>query len=175
MKKLFKCALILILSVAAVGTVMADEIKIGYVDLQEALNNSDAGKKAREVFKGEVERLQRELDRQQAELKKLKDELEKRGLLLSEETRVRKEKEYQDRLKQFQRFYEDSQDQLQQKDAQLTRKILIELRKVIASLGREDGYTIILEKGESNILYATDSIDLTAEVVRRYNESRKQP
>ena len=84
-------------------------------------------------------------------------------------------KEYQDRLKQFQRFYEDSQDQLQQKDAQLTRKILIELRKVIASLGREDGYTIILEKGESNILYATDSIDLTAEVVRRYNESRKQP
>jgi len=153
---------------------IADKIiKIGYVDMQEALNVSEAGKKAKDVFKGEVDRMQKDLDKQQADLKKMNEELEKQAFLLSEETRAKKEKEYQEKLKNFKRFYQDSQEKLQEKDAQLTRKIIIDLRKIIEEMGSAQGYTLIFEKNESSLLYADKGVDLTNEVVKKYNAKKK--
>ena len=173
MKRYFSVVVISILLGTASLTSAESAMKIGYVDMQAALNVADAGKKAKEVFKVEVDRLQRDLDKQQEELKKMNEELEKQAFLLSDETRGKKEKVYQEKLKNFKRFYQDSQEKLQEKDAQLTRKIIIDLRKVIADMGAEKGYTLILEKNESNLLYAEKNIDLTDEVVKRYNGKSK--
>ena len=173
MKKILGAALFTLIVASASHTIAAEEVKIGYVDLQEALNSSDSGKKAKEVFKGEVDRLQRILKRQEEELKSMKDELEKQALLLSTDVRRNREREYQETLKKFQRFYQDSQEDLKSKDAQLTKMILIDLRDVILKMGEEEGYTIILEKNESSILYAPKTVDLTSEVIKRLNEGRK--
>lgn len=173
MKKFFSIVIVPFLIVTASNASAEKALKIGYVDMQEALNVSDAGKKAKDVFKGEVERLQKDLDKQQEELKKMNEELEKQAFLLSEETRAKKEKEYQEKLKNFKRFYQDSQEKLQEKDGQLTRKIIIDLRKVIEEMGAEQGYTLIFEKNESSLLYADKGVDLTNEVVKRYNGKSK--
>lgn len=149
------------------------DVKIAYVDLQEALNSSDAGKKAKDVFKVEVDRLQDDLDKRQEELKKVGEELEKQGYLLSEETRAKKEKEYQEKIKDFKRFYQDSQEKLQGKDAQLTKKILIDLRGIITKIGQDGGYSMIFEASEGKILYAPKALDLTSEVIKKYNEGTK--
>ena len=53
--------------------------KIGYVDLQRALNESDAGKKAKEEFKVQVDKLQGELKKQKDEIDALKEQLEKKA------------------------------------------------------------------------------------------------
>jgi len=164
---------VIALSVFAVPAFSADAVKIGFVDLQEALNKSKAGKEAREVFKTEVDGIQKKLDGHQKDLKKMKEELENQGLLLSEETKLKREKEYQDKLKTFQRLYQDSQEKLRERDAELTKKVLNGLQKVIEEIGRQDGYTVILEKNESHLLYAPESIDLTPELIRRANEGKK--
>lgn len=173
MKRFAVLSVLLILLGVSVHAGAAENVKIAYVDLQEALNSSDAGKEAKALFKTEVDRIQAQIDVKQKELKKLKDELEKQGLLLSPETRNAREKEYQEKLKNFQRFVQDSQEELQNKDAKLTRKVLMELHEVIIKFGKEKGYTAIFEKGESNLLYAPKEIDITSEVVKRYNESGK--
>ncbi len=173
MKKFIAVSLFFALLLPAGMSVAAEGSRIVYVDLQEALNASEAGKEARQLFKVEVDRIQKDLDKQQDELKEMKDELEKKAFLLSEETRVKKEKEYQEKLKKFQRFYQDAQEELKSKDAQLTRNILMDLRKVITKLGQEGGYTMILEKHESNVLYAPEEIDITSQVVKRFNEGKK--
>ncbi len=149
------------------------EVKIAYVDLQEALNSSDAGKKAKDVFKVEVDRLQKDLDKRQGELKKIGEELEKQGYLLSDDTRAKKERDYQEKIKDFKRFYQDSQENLQAKDAQLTKKILMDLRSIISKIGQDGGYSIIFEMSEGKILYAPKDLDLTPEVIKLYNESSK--
>ena len=62
-----------------------EALKIGYVDLQRALNECEAGKVAKEKFKKEVEKAEQSLERKKSEVEKLKGELEKKGLLLKEE------------------------------------------------------------------------------------------
>ena len=172
MKK--RCLLIVISFLILVGPAAwgGEVLKIGYVDLQKALNLSEKGKVAKQAFQEEVERVKADLDARQNALKALRDEIEKQGLVLSEEARKAKQKDYQEKLREFQRFYQDSQEELQTKDAELTKKILGTLQEVIGQLGEEQGYTLILEKNESSILYGAKAVDLTDEVIRRYNQKQ---
>ena len=147
-----------------------DSLRIGYVDLQRALNESEAGKRAKESFKSEVDRMEQSLEKRKSEVEKLKDELEKKGLLLREEERDTLERDYRQKLRDFQRLYDDSQQELKIKDRDLTGRILEELRQVIQEMGEQGSYTVILEGNNTVVLYGAKSIDLTDTVIRTYNQ-----
>lgn len=151
----------------------AADLKIGYVDIQKALNVSDAGKDAREQLASKVKKYQDEINAKQEELKKLKDELEKQGVLLSEAKKNEKEKDYAQKLKDFQRFTKDAQEELQGRDEEFTKKILEELEKIVQDFGRKNGYTFIFVRSEA-MVFADDKADLTDDVVKQFNASRKK-
>ena len=162
---------LLLVCIGLVATpVMAETQKIGYVDLQKALNLSAAGKEAKEKIKTKVQTYDAEVRERQEELKKLKDDLEKQAMLLSEEARNSKERDYQQKVKDYQRFTKDIQETLQQTDADLTRKILESLLKVVQEVGKSEGYTLVLEKTESSIVYADESIDISDEVIKAFDK-----
>jgi outer membrane protein len=167
MKRLIGLTLIMLLTSA--GAALAAETKIGYVDLQKALNLSVAGKAAKEKIAGKVKEYETIVESRQEELRKLKEELEKKALLLSETARADKERDYQQKLKEFQRFTKDIQEELQQQDADHTRRILEELFQVIKEVGEKEKYTLVLEKTESSILFADDQINLTARIIKAYD------
>lgn len=171
MKKIFLAVgFILCASIAFSAEKM---VKIGYVDLQKSLNESEQGKEAKASFNKRVEELQRTLDEKQNELKKLQEELEKQKGLLTPEARGDKEKTYQQKIKDAQRFAKDSQEELQQKDAELTRKIINDLKDIIKKVGSEEAYTIILERGEAAVLFAAEGVDITDRVIKAYNKTKK--
>ena len=116
--------------------------KIGYVDLQRALNESDAGKKAKEEFKVQVDKLQAQLKKQKDEIDNLKDQLEKKSLVMKEEERSNLEEDYRKKLRDFERNYKDSQADLQKKDNELTGAIIHDLQEVIRGYGERENYTL---------------------------------
>lgn len=152
---------------------LAVDNKIGYVDLQKALNTSEAGKAAKERISKKVKEYEGTIDTRQKEIKKLKEELEKQAMLLSEDARGAKERDYQQKVKEFQRFTKDIQEELQQKDADFTKQILEELFKVIKEVGEKEGYTLILEQSESSILYADEKVNLTDKVIKAFDAKKK--
>jgi outer membrane protein len=172
MKRLL--SMVLALSLLAAVPALAAEVKLGYVDLQKALNLSAAGKTAKEKIQKKVKEHEGAIDARQKELRKLKDELDKQQLLLSEEARGAKERDYQQKLKEFQRYTKDIQEELQQQDAEFTRQILEELFKVIRGIGEKEGFTMIFEQSESSLLYADDKVDLTDKVIQAYDAAGKK-
>lgn len=173
MKKLIG-VLSILLMLGSVGNVFAAEAKIGYVDLQKALNLSEAGKTAKQQIEKKVKDYEQQINQRKEELKKAKDDLEKQALLLSEDARSSKEREYQQKLKDFQRFTKDIQDELQQRDNDFTHKILDDLIKVVAEIGKKEKYTVILEKNQSSLVYADPAIDMTDQVIKEFNRQQKK-
>lgn len=170
--KRFVLLLTLLLLVAAVAR--AEEFKLGTVDLQRALNECDAGKKAKENFKSQVDKLQADLNKQKADIEKIKDEVEKKGMVLKEEERKNIERDYQKKLRDFQRTYKDSQAELQQRDNELTSEILRDLQEVIAEFGAKQNFTLVLEASNTGaVLYHSRAIDITEQVLLEYNGKRK--
>jgi outer membrane protein len=143
--------------------------KMGYVDLQRALNESDAGKKAKEDFKVQVDKLQAQLKKQKDEIDSLKDQLEKKSLVMKEQERTNLEEDYRKKLRDFERNYKDSQADLQKKDTELTGGIIKDLQDIIREYGEREGYTLILEATSSAVLYGSKSADLTDAVMQQYN------
>lgn len=148
------------------------ELKLAYVDVQRALNECDAGKKAKGEFQGRVQTLEARLQRQQNEVQSLKDEIEKKGMLMNPDQRQSLQDQYVAKLKNFERDYKDSKDELQRKDNEITAKIVHDLAQVIRTIGERDGYTMVMEKG--SILWGTPGIDVTDQLIRSYNQMHVQ-
>ena len=156
-----------------VGSLWAVDLKIAYVDVQKAVNDSNAGKDAKKVITKEVEKFQRLIADKQKELQTMKESLEKQALMLTPDARANKEKEYQNRLREFQRWGEDSQNEINQKRVEMERGISIVLLKVIQKIGADEGYTMILDKNENIVLFASKAIDITDRVIKTYDAQKK--
>ncbi len=144
---------------------------VAFIDLQKALNLSDAGVKAKAEIGQQVKKYEAKVAAEQDALKEMKKELEKQAVLLSDDARAKKEREFQQRAKEFQRFTKDIQEELQQKDADFTKRIIDEILKQTRKIGKEKGYGVVLEKSESSIIYGDSSVDLTDDVIKAYNAS----
>jgi len=147
---------------------------IVYVDLQRVMVESEKGKEARKALTDEAERLKKNLDARQEELQKMKDAAEKQGPMITPDARADKDKQYQAKLKDYQRLANDYQAELQQKDGEFTQKILKEIEEVIKSMGEKEKYSLILERSQGGILFATPTLDITNKVIGLYNEAVKK-
>ncbi len=156
-----------------VGEARSAEFKIASVDIQKAVNECNAGKEAKKDITKEVEKFQRLVADKQKELQTLKETLEKQAAMLNPEARAAKEKELQSKARDFQRWGEDYQNELNQKRAEKERAISTALQKVIQKLGADEAYTLILEKNEAIVLYATKAIDITDRVIKLYDGQKK--
>jgi outer membrane protein len=155
------------------GTVYSADIKIGSVDMQKAVNECNAGKEAKKVLTKEAEKFQRLIAEKQKELQGVKESLEKQGLVLTPEARTGREKELQTRLRDFQRWGEDVQNELNQKRIEEERNISIGLIKVAQEIGVNEGYTLILQKDENIVLFASRPTDITDQVIKAYDVQKK--
>jgi len=162
------CMMALTIALAARPALAAD-FKIGIVDLQRALNESSAGKKAKDQFKGEFEKMQNGLKGEKDALDKLKDDLDKKSAVLSEDQRKTKMDDFERRRRDLRRKLEDSDAELRKKDQELTGSILKDLAVVIQEIGEREGYTVILENSSSSVLYGSKSIDMTDAVIKAFD------
>jgi outer membrane protein len=147
----------------------AAELKVGLVDVQRALNESNAGKKAKDQFKVEFDRMQNSLKGEKDRLDRLKDDLEKKSTVLKESERKNMADDFEAKRRDLRRKLEDSDAELRKKDSELTGDILKQLAEVIQQIGEREGYTVILESSSSPVLYGSKSIDLTDEVIKTYD------
>jgi outer membrane protein len=155
------------------GSVWAADLKMAYVDIQRAVNESNAGKDAKKAITKEVEKFQAQIADKQKVLQNLKESLEKQAPMLNQEARATREKEYQNKLREFQRWGEDTQNEINQKRTDMERNISLGLQKVIQKVGADEGYTLILEKNESIVLYVSKALDITDRVLKAYDTQKK--
>jgi outer membrane protein len=169
-KTVLTSALIALSLVFAAG-VRADEVKIGVVDMQKALQTVDAGKKAKAQLEKEFNAKKVEIQKEEDSIKKMGDEFKKQSLVMSEDARAKKQAEIQDRIMKLQEKTQASQMEIQKKEHDLTQPILGKLRSIIGDMAKQKGYSFVLEKNENTVLYSMDKDDMTDAVVAQYNKN----
>src|SRR5262245_9560228 len=149
------------------SSALAEEVKIGYVDMQRALNETEDGRKAKAALKKVFDQKQKELDEQQEELKKAAEDLEKKRTLLPADKVREKEAELQARMQKVQQTYLRHQQELSQKEQEATAKIFDGMTRTIGRIAQQENFSMIFDK--TGIVYAKPHLDMTNELIRRYN------
>jgi outer membrane protein len=149
-----------------------ERIKIGYIDIQKVISESQAGKRARDRFQAQVKKAESDIMKERQDIERLKAELDKKGPLLKDEERRNIEVDLQKRSINLQRSMSDHQQELQVRNNEMMSEILKELEKIVNEVGKAEKFTLILER--SQILYSDQGIDITSKVIDTYNSRAKK-
>jgi outer membrane protein len=160
----FLVAAVFLLSTSAA---FAEDIKVGFVDMQRALNETEDGRKAKEKLKKDFDQKQKELDEQQAQLKKEIEDLDKKRTLLPADKVREKEAELRVKLEKVQQTYMRHQQDLSGKEQKETQKIFERMTKIISEIAAAENFSMIVDR--SALVFAKPHLDLTNELIRRYN------
>jgi outer membrane protein len=144
------------------------EQKIGYVDLQRALNEVDEGKAAKALLKKDFDDKQKEIDAKKADFEKLQVDFEKQASVMSEQAKKDKAQDLDRRARELQALFVSSQKDLSEREQKATRGIFDKMAQIVGEIAEADGFTMVLERN-SGLVYAPASLDLTNELIRKYN------
>jgi outer membrane protein len=162
-------ALAILVSGLWLGTAQAQDNKLGFVDLQRALMETEDGRKARSDLKKVFDQKQKELDEQQTAVKKAVEDLEKRRTLLGAEVVKQKEAELQAQMQKVQQTYMRHQQDLGAKEQEATGKIFERMQRIIAKISVSENFAMVFDRTQAGLVFAKPHLDLTNEVIRRYN------
>ena len=157
-------------TVAAFGA----EAKLGYVDLQKAIQSTETGKKGKASLEKELQAKSAESKKAEESLRKDAEDFEKKAAIMSDAARAKAQGDLQRRFQELQQKAAASQMELQRKEREMTKPLIDELRAIIEGVGKEKGYAFIVEKNEGAVLYALPGSDLTDEVIARFNAKTKK-
>ena len=146
------------------------QVRIAVVDLQRALQETEDGRRAKARLKRLFKQRQEELDKRQTELKQLSEELEKQGAVLSAEARQERVESLQKKALELQQLYVQYQRELAEKEAELTSQIIARMEQILRRIGQTENYTLIVERSEGGVVWTPTNLDLTDEVIQRYNK-----
>jgi outer membrane protein len=149
------------------------ELKVGYVDLQRALNEIDEGKAAKARLKAEFDQKQKLLDEKQSDFGKLRSDFEKQASVLAEGPRKERQEELDRKFMELQSTFAQLQKELSEREREVTRGIFDKMGVIIRESAEAEGISLVLEKNDAGILYASASLDLTNELIRKYNARHK--
>lgn len=168
MKKLMMAVLV----TAMASPVMAAAEKVGFIDLQKAVQATASGKKAKESLDGDFKKRKESLDKKKADIEKMGQDLEKKKSVMSEEVLSRKQMELQEEMMKFQKTVGENQVELQKREKELLEPIIEKMRKVIEKVANEKDFAMVLEKAGQNVLFAKKDADLTDEVVKAFEKEK---
>ena len=154
-------------AVLAWGAGASAQVKLGFVDLQKALTQVQEGKSAKAKLEKLVTEKQKQFEKMQDDLKRLKDELEAQAAIMKDEVKRQKFQDYQRKLGELQEFAVTNERDLAEEQAKLTKPILDKFEKVVGKIGKDEGYTMILEK--SAVVFGSSAVDLTDRLIKECN------
>jgi len=169
-----KMSILLILFIAGVASLSYAQqpMKIGVVDSQQVLEKSQEGKRVTAQIEAKNRTLQEDLARLDDKIRENETKLNTQRLTLSQEALNNLISDTDRRRTERARFVEDSRRELNDLTQRLFNRLQGELRPIIEQIGKEKNLDVIYDIGSSGIIYYNPAIELTQEVIQKYDASK---
>jgi outer membrane protein len=166
----------LFLTLVIVSAGMAQQaVKVGVINSQDVLEKSVEGKKVIARLQEQDRKNQTAMAKTDDEIRTMETKLSTQRLTLSEEALLQLSSDLDKKKKDRTRFAEDATRDIQELQLRLYQKLQSELLPIIESIGKEKGYDLIFDLGKSGAVYFNPAVDVTSEVIKRYDASKATP
>ena len=156
-------------SPAVAEAAVPDLKKVAVVDLQRVLNETNAGKKARKDLESASTAKQKKLDKKRVKLEEEQAKLSK----LSGDALMAAQEKLQRDYYELQSMYMTLQQELAEQEARTLETMYGNCQKLAKTLAKDFTLDLVLVRDQSTVLYVGKGIDLTDEVIKRYNKAYK--
>lgn len=158
-----KKSLILVFTILTLSFFMFSEVKIGVINAQEIIAKTKKGIAVQKKLENLQKSKQQQLEALQDTLKQLQKDAVSPAL--NEETREKKKREFEDKQIQYNRQLQDAQKDMSEATQTELTALQKEIMPLIQEIGKNKGFTLILDMTSSGIAYFDKTIDITNDVV----------
>ena len=154
------------------GTSLAEGLRVGVIDMNKILNESDAGQAAKKKMEARYEELKKAIDLKQEEARKIKEEIDKQKVMLGKEKLKEKEDALQAKVNELRQMTQEGEQEMQTRQAELTREVLKSVEGKIDIVVKAEKLDLLLEK-TAGVIYFAPSMDISARVLALVNADGK--
>jgi outer membrane protein len=148
-------------------------MKMGVVDIQRAVMQSEDGLRAQATLKKLFDSRQQELNKRQTDLQKQKEDIDKQKTVLSQQALQRKAETWQKEMVELQSTFADYNKELEKRQKELTDPIFERVLAAIKRVAGLESYDVIVDR--ATVAFARSDLDLTDRVVQMANGSTGAP
>jgi outer membrane protein len=145
--------------------------KVGIVSIQDAIANTNEGKKELDALQQKFAPRQAALQGQNDELENTKKQLQAQGDKLSDEERGNRVRSATEKQKTLQRNAEDFQNEVQTAEQEILNRLGKKMLDVLEKYAKENGYAVVMDVSnpQTPILYANPGTNITKNLIDAYN------
>jgi len=145
--------------------------KVGIVSIQDAIANTNEGKKELEALQQKFAPRQAALQTQNDELENLKKQLQAQSDKLSDEERNSRIRSATEKQKTLQRNAEDFQNEVQTAEQEILNRLGKKMLDVLEKYARDNGYAVVMDVSnpQTPVLYANPGTNITKNLIDAYN------
>jgi len=149
----------------------ADVAKIGIIDFQRVLTESESGKSVQEKLQNKGREMEKHLTELGKEIENLSEQMSREAMVMSKEKREEKQRELEIKKYDFQSLQKKYQVEFRDVESAEVEKLKNEIFDLAEKIGKKEGYLLIIEK--SAAIYYPSTIDMTDLLIEKYNETSK--
>ena len=148
-------------------------VKIGVINIQKALSETQEGQKASQELTAKVEPKQKEFTGRQNEIAQLERQLNTSTNLLTDEKKAQLARDLDSKKKRLERDTQDADDALRSEQQSVLQSMSQRLMTLLTKYAKDNGYTLIIATGEPSapVLYNSPQSDITPEIVTLYDKT----
>lgn len=148
--------LLLTLVVLVAGPATAQQLRIGYVDMKQVLDNAPQVLAGREKLDLEFRPRNETIEFQERQVQTMEDRLALGDL--TEDAKLRLDRELREMRRNVNRQREDLRDELSFRRTEEVQKLEDQINLAVQEIARDNGYDLILS---SPVIYADPTLDIT--------------
>jgi outer membrane protein len=171
-EKSLKYAFLILVPLAAffAGTSAAQaDGKVGYVNLERIMKDSPPAVRAQKKLEGEFGKRDQELGRLSDQIKRMQDNLEKNALTMSESERARREREFNDLNRDFQRKQREAREDFNQRRNEELSGVIERANRAVKQIAEAEKLDIVFQEA----VWASPRIDITDKVIKLLDDGGK--
>jgi outer membrane protein len=165
--------LLLVLGAAALPAQTAEPLRIGVFDPETIWKLTEVGKRYNQDLNDARDRLQGEIDKKQVEIDAIRDKLRQQQASLSEDKAAQMQRDIQNKTIELNRLQDDATREMKSQLSDVQNRFQQMLVHTLEVYGKEKNFTLILNKGV--IDYNSPQIDITQDLIQKFNEMHKTP
>src|SRR5512147_1557685 len=166
------CALVVVGFLGMPGPARAD-VKIAFIDSDRIFAEYQKTQEAQASFNREVQELSRTAREKKGEIDELQRKLDQQSPMLSEAKRDQETQALQQKISEYESFIQKNWGpggDISRLNEDYLRPIVNRVHQIVADIGNNEGYQLILDAADGNVIYGDKTLDLTDRVLTRLKE-----
>lgn len=152
------------------GSAAKIDSKVGVINSQRLLNETNAGKRAKDTLASFSKNRQTLLEMEERELRRMEEDFVKQASVLSSTAKREREELFRRRMQEYQQKHTDLNREIQEKQKDVLENFRDKVEVVVGKAAKRLGLHVVVDKSKGGAtIYHEPGLDISDQVIQDFN------